>query len=418
MDVKILPRTLRGTVRAPASKSDCHRLLICAALSDGPTRVEIPDVSADIEATASCLKALGATLDYENGVYTVTPVREPASSPLLDCHESGSTLRFLLPVAAAVSKGARFTGSGRLPERPIGELREAMERNGVVFSAPALPLTLTGRLRSGVFELPGNVSSQYVTGLLLALPLVGGGEVRLTSPLESAGYVDMTVSTMEQFGISVRKTSDGFSVPEARYRSPGTVRAEGDYSSAAFFLCAGALTGEVTVTGLNPASVQGDKRILDLLREFGADVRTENGSVAVKRSDLRGITVSLTDVPDLLPVLAATAAFAEGETFFTDGARLRIKESDRLTAAARMLKALGGDVEERPDGLTVRGGSLRNGTVDGMNDHRIVMAAAVAGTAGDGAVITDAEAVRKSYPAFFDDFKALGGAADGVLLWK
>ncbi len=414
MDVEIIPHSLGGTVKAVPSKSDVHRVLICAALSDRRTTVEVHEVSDDILSTARCLEALGAGMEYEEGLLRVTPGDEVPHAPELDCGESGSTLRFLLPVAAAVASEAHFTGRGRLPDRPIGELAAAMKEHGVRFTSPRLPFAISGRLRGGVYEIPGDISSQYITGLLLALPVVGGGEIRLTSPLKSAPYVRMTERTMSRFGVEVEETGDGWRVKGTPYISPGETAAEGDWSNAAFFLTAGALGDAVTVSGLSGTSPQGDRRILEILGNFGAKVSCDGGA-RVSRGSLAGITVDLEDVPDLLPILAVCAAFARGETRFVNGARLRLKESDRLMAVSSMLRSLGGDVTELADGLTVRGGQLRGGAVDGFNDHRIVMAAAIAGAYSSGPVtISGAEAVNKSYPSFFRDFNALGGISRGV----
>ncbi len=416
MNIKVQHHSLAGQTGAVASKSYAHRLLICAALSDRETTLGVPERSADIDATADCLRALGAGVEYSDGKFTVEPVRYKARSPELNCGESGSTLRFLLPVAAAVSENASFTGSGRLPERPIGELIDALQKGGVTFSARRLPFTLGGKLRGGVFTLPGDVSSQYISGLLLALPEVGGGQIRLTSKLQSAGYVKMTVYTMARFGVAVTGRDGAYIVhPEARYTSPGVIDAEGDWSNAAFFLAAGAIGGDVTVTGLEPKSVQGDRKIVEILRRFGADVTVCDGAVTARQSPLQGCDVDIRDIPDLLPILAVTAAFANGESRFTGGERLRMKESDRLRSVSEMITALGGDVTELPDGLVVRGKALRGGTVQSRNDHRIVMSAAVAGAMCSGDVtIIGADAARKSYPAFFEDFRKIGGIADVV----
>lgn len=412
MQVSITPTPLRGLVKAIPSKSDAHRLLILSALADAPTTLALPGSSQDIDATVGCLRALGADLCREGETVTVTPVAVPLKNPLLDCGESGSTLRFLLPVAAALCDGARFIGRGRLPTRPVGGLLAAMEGHGVTFSAEKLPLTLTGRLRSGDFLLPGDVSSQYLTGLLLALPQVeGDSALILTTGLQSASYVELTLAALRRFGARVRTEGRIYKIPGGqRFASPGYLRVEGDWSNAAFFLAAGALGGGVTVTGLSPDSPQGDRAVLELLRRFGAEVSEEGEAVTVCPGTLKGQEIDVEEIPDLLPVLAMVAACAEGETRFFHAARLRLKESDRLSAAASLLRALGGDVTEFPDGLTVRGGSLVGGRTDSFHDHRMAMAAAVAAVRCRGPVtITDAGAVEKSYPRFFEDYQRLGG---------
>lgn len=419
-----------GAVRAIPSKSDVHRLMICAAFADRPTELRLSGTSEDIEATAGCLRALGAEVTATESGLHIVPVdrtKERTETPLLDCGESGSTLRFLLPVAAAVCKRAGFTGHGRLPQRPLGQLEDALCSGGTKLTAPALPLETRGQLAGSYFEIAGDVSSQYVTGLLLAMPLMcREGEVRVTTRLSSAAYVDMTVRAMARFGVTVTKQpADGegvrflVSAPDG-YRSPGSVTAEGDWSNAAFILAAGALTGSAEVTGLSHDSPQGDKAVADILAQMGARVeRNADGIRCTKPENgrLRGCEIDVSGVPDLLPILATAAMTADGETRFTGAARLRFKESDRLAAVCAMIRALGGRAEEQEDGITVAGGAGRidRAEVDGFGDHRIVMSAAVAAAAllkeGGAVTIRGAQAVRKSYPTFFGDFGGLGMSA-------
>ncbi len=413
MDIAITPRPLTGTIRAISSKSDAHRCLIAAALCQAPTVVHIPDLSQDIRATIDCLRALGATVTIQaKGDILVQP-GPAAPAPHLDCGESGSTLRFLLPVAAALAKAPTFSGRGRLPDRPVTELRQAMEAHGCRFSAPKLPFTLSGELSSGEYVLPGNVSSQYITGLLMALPLLEGSSyIRLTSPLESAGYVAMTRRTLERFSIETQAVSDGFFVPGGQaYRSPGRIAAEGDWSNAAFWLTAGAVGAPVTVTGLALDTVQGDAAVCRLLAAFGASVQPGAAGVSVVPAPLSPLEIDAGPIPDLVPILAVAAARASGDTRIYNAGRLRIKESDRLSAVTDLLTRLGGRVTEGPDSLIIQGsGSLSGGTVYSHNDHRIAMAAAIASTfCVHPVTITDAQAVDKSYPQFFNDFQTLGG---------
>lgn len=413
MTATLTPAPLSGTVAAIPSKSDAHRLLICAALADAPTTLALHATSADIDATLRCLAALGAAVEWDGQSVCVQP-GAPAGCPTLDCGESGSTLRFLLPVAAALCKQTRFTGSGRLPSRPLADLTAAMRAHGVAFSAEALPFETSGLLQGGDYALPGHVSSQYITGLLLALPLAAADSVlTLTSPLQSAGYVAMTRSALTRFGVEAQETEAGWRIPgNQTYHPPGALSVAGDWSNAAFFLTAGAIGKPVTVTGLDLEDPQGDRAIVDLLRQLGAAVSISGDAVTVSPAPLRGCEIDVSDVPDLLPVLAVAAACAHGETRFTGAARLRLKESDRLTAVSALLRDLGGSVTELPDGLIVRGGALCGGTVDSFHDHRLVMSAAVAAIrCTDPVTILDAGAVEKSYPAFFQDYTALGGSA-------
>ena len=416
MNATIIPSLPEGEISAIASKSDAHRVLICAALSKTPCELILSTSSEDIEATARCMRALGAKIEKSEKGLRVIPGEIPQAAQL-DCGESGSTLRFLLPVAAALCESAEFCGRGRLPERPIGELMQAMQAGGVEFSAPKLPLVTRGRLQSGVFSLPGNISSQYVTGLLLALPLLeGNSEIVLTTALESAAYVDITLHALERFGIEIEKTGRGYFVRGGQsYKAPSEVKIDGDWSNAAFFLVAGAIGKSITVTGLDMNSPQGDKKICDILRTFGANVEIEGDKVSVSPAKLTAQTVDMTEIPDMLPSLAVLAANAQGESVFTGAARLRIKESDRLKTVCEMINSLGGICRETEDGIIVTGHPLSGGTVSGSGDHRIVMAAAIAAAVCDSAVIiSGAEAVDKSYPTFFKDFARLGGEASVI----
>ena len=413
MNVKIRPGELSGTVAAPPSKSDAHRKLICAALSGQPTNVLLQGNSRDIAATSDCLRALGAQIKMTESCYAVGPIRPTARKKHLHCAESGSTLRFLLPVAAAFGQHCAFTGEGRLPERPISLLVAQMQAHGVRFDRETLPFSIEGRLESGTYALPGDVSSQYVTGLLFALPLLeGDSQIVLQSRLESKGYVDMTLDMLRQFGIRIEETARGYRVfGRQAYTSPGSVAVEGDWSNAAFFLAAGALKGRVRCTGLSQSSLQGDRAIVQLLQNFGANVEQDRGQVCVKSSVLAGQEIDVSDIPDLLPILAVCASVAKGRTSLHNAARLRLKESDRLKSTSRMLRALGAGVQERADALLIEGRQiLRGGTVDAAGDHRIAMAAAIASTLCQrDVVICGAQAVEKSYPDFFWQFTALGG---------
>lgn len=413
MDIKITPSVLSGLVPAIGSKSDIHRLLICAGLCDEPTVISGVTRSDDIDATAECLRRLGVDVQFQGRVCVVTPNKAVSNAPVLDCRESGSTLRFMLPVAAALSDKASFVGSGRLPKRPIGDLVNAMKNGGVEFSNDMLPLDISGKLTAGEYLLPGNVSSQYVSGLLMALSVTEGeSEIILTSDLESTSYVNMTISTLSIFGADVEKTERGYKICGQRsLKSPHRAVADGDWSNAAFFIAAGAFKDEVTVTGLDPFSAQGDKKVCEFLKNFGAAVISVNSQVTVSAEKLHACHIDLTDTPDLLPILAVVAAAANGTSRFTGAKRLKLKESDRLLTVSDMINSLGGEAKVLPDGIIVKGKKhLSGGVVDSHNDHRIVMAAAVASTlCNNPVVIKDAQAVSKSYPDFFEDFKRLGG---------
>jgi len=377
MDIKVYPARLTGTVQAIDSKSAAHRAIFAAALCEEPTRILLHSTSDDIEASL-CVSAA---------------IRAGKSE--IDCAECGATLRFALPVAAALGCDARFVGHGRLPERPIGPLVEALKAHGCVLSSDRLPLEMRGRLTGGVFEVPGNVSSQFISGLLLALPAIGGGEIRLTTSLESGGYVEMTRDVMADFGVNTEKTEKGYRVPsDQKYRSPGEYSVEGDWSNAAFFLAANALGGSVEVTGLREDSAQPDKIVASLVE------------------NLRDLDASA--APDLAPIMAAVYAATPGMWRVRNGARLRAKESDRLTALADCLCEIGADVCVDGDELVIKGKQrLSGGVSDARGDHRLAMALSIAACAAEQpVVIRGANAVNKSYPGFFDDLRLLGGKVD------
>ena len=407
MKITVGPYPIGGRVTPPPSKSHVHRLLIAAALcGEGQeTVIRCPGENADIAATVRCLKALDTDILWQDGGFRVArdfPLHFFQTPKMLDCGESGSTLRFLLPLCAAKPHATDapivLIGSGRLPSRPNGPLLQALRDHGASMDGEYLPLTVTGGLTSGDYQLPGDVSSQYFSGLLFALPLLpGDSTLRFSSPLESRPYVDLTLSVLEQFGIRVTEAENGWRIPGGqRYVSPGTAEAEGDWSAAAFWLGANALGSAVEPEGLNPVSCQGDRAMSALLSRIGGDI-------------------DVTDTPDLMPVLSVVAAAMPGKTTrITGAARLRLKESDRLAAMAKTIRALGGMAEETADGLLIHGVKLKGGTVEGMNDHRVVMSAAIAATACEGPVtILGAEAVNKSYPDFWKDFEALGGFLHG-----
>lgn len=399
MIAKVFPGKLSGAVAAIPSKSHAHRLLLCAAFADAPTEVACPAVSEDILATARCATALGARVERTEGGFRVKPARL-SPFPTLDCGESGSTYRFVLPVACALGAQARFLLAGRLPERPMGALFSALSARGIAVSGEGTPTVETkGKLAGGVFELPGDVSSQFISGLLMAAPLTGTDcEIGLTSPLASKGYVDITLSALRMFGVRADWGANALFVPgNQAYRSPGTARAEGDWSNAAFFLCAGAACGgRVTVDGLDPASPQGDRAVADMIERFGIP--------------LRGIDVDISDTPDLAPALALLGVAAAGTTRLLNAGRLRLKESDRIASIVQTLTALGADIRAEGDAIVVEGKRpLTGGTVDSHNDHRIAMMAACAACLSVNPVsILRAETVNKSYPGFFGDLKKLG----------
>ena len=405
---------LSGNLDIISSKSDIHRCIICAALSDKPTKISFCGLSKDIITTVECVKKLGAGAEFSDGKLVVTPCDKNRimQGLTLDCNESGSTARFILPVAAAICKNVSLTGSGRLPERPMSPLCKSLEEHGVVFSDDKIPMTITENVKSGgAFNVPGNISSQYISGLLLMLPLLeDGGEVRITTPLESAGYVDMTVDTMTKFGIKIEKGDNFYRVEKGQtYTSPSEIKAQGDWSSAAFWLCADALGANVVLAGLDENCPQGDRHVTDILEKFGAKKIVTNDGISFEAGRLKGIEIDASNIPDLVPILSVVACAARGKTRIYGAKRLRLKESDRLETTRDFLTRLGAKVEVTQDGLIIEGmGKLEGGTVYGHNDHRIVMSSAVCSLICKKQVIIEgAQAMEKSYTTFFDDFDKL-----------
>ena len=434
MNVTITPTLLKGVIAPPPSKAQAHRLLLAAALAGGESRVSNVALSQDISATVSGLEALGASFRREGDALLVKGMGANAMSPLrrlalphLDCGESGSTLRFLIPVALAVRAGGVFTGHGRLMERPQGPYFDLFDQKGIFYEQKDGVLTVSGALESGAYALPGNVSSQFFTGLLYALPLREGDSTLVsTTELESAGYLDMTLQAIEQFGVAVRRERNVFSIPGGQTYRPADCAVEADWSQAAFWYAAQGVGNQVEVAGMREDSLQGDRVILNwgrMLRDepCSGDALPIWGRAGTARPpagqpDLPrryAVSIDVSHAPDLVPPAAVWGALTPGcGLYLKNAARLRLKESDRLAAVHEVLSALGAEVEEGEDFLTIRGrASLPGGvTVDSHNDHRIAMMAAVAATRCEGPVtITGAECVAKSYPNFWDDYAALGG---------
>lgn len=406
--------SLNGIVTAPPSKSDVHRAIICAALSKGVCKVAPVALSNDIKATIECVKALGAKANL-NGDTLIVDGRDifKKKEAILDCFESGSTLRFFTPIAAAGGVKTHFTGRGSLLTRPIGLFADILPKANVKCETDGtLPLKISGQLKPGTFEVAGNISSQFITGLLLALPMLDGdSKIVLTTALESEGYINMTTACMAKFGVEVERTDYGWYVRGNQSYQPRDYRTDGDWSQAAFFLAAGAVSGDVTVKGLDINSPQGDKKIAALLKDFGADITVGEDYVRAKKSELKSIDIDARNIPDLVPILAVTASLSEGVCEIYGAERLRIKESDRLKTTAALINSLGGNAVEKPDGLIIKGvKSFKGGTADGANDHRIVMSASVAAlVSGSDVTVTDKESINKSFPDYFEEYKALGG---------
>lgn len=411
--------TLKGEITPPPSKSQAHRLLICAALAVEPCSIVCNGVNDDIMATMRCLNALGARITFSSGVFDVQPI-ELVKGGTLDCGESGSTLRFLMSVAAVLGADATFTGAGKLPQRPMGALTDVLSAHGMAFerhSADELPVTCSGILQGGKFTLPGNISSQYLTGLLFALPLAAvDSEIEVTGGLTSASYIDMTIDALRTAGISVERRNNIFTIKgNQQYRMPERVVVEGDWSSAAFWVVAGIIGKQpVTVCGMNNESLQGDSAIVDHLRSMGAFITVEDDRVAAVPSHLFGTELDCMDTPDLVPILSVAAAVAQGTTTFINVGRLRFKESDRLVAMKSVLASFSITSSVGEDTLTVYGGDpVALTPVESFGDHRIAMSAAILSTvAKEITTISGSGCVAKSYPSFFEDFAVLGGTVE------
>ena len=420
--VKIQPGALAGTVNVPSSKSMGHREIICAALARGESVIDNISMSEDIAATLRCLNALGVRSELTASkfkgrsavrIYGTGTVK--ATGEVCDCGESGSTLRFLLPLGALCGAPVIFSGAGRLGERPLKPYYDIFNEQNVKYTpVQGLPVTVEGNLHSGTFKLPGNVSSQFVSGLLFALPLLDGdSEIIITTPLESQSYIDLTLSALAKYGIKVQNNNyQSFVVHGGQQYQSGNADVEGDWSQAAFWLAAGCLNGNITCAGADDKSLQGDRVVKDILQRMGGSiVQSDSGLLAVK-SNLRATVIDAADCPDIIPVLTVAAAVAEGQTKIINAGRLRIKECDRLHAIAAELNKLGADVIEQEESLVINGRpqGLRGGRVSAWNDHRIAMSMAVASTVcTESVIIEGSESVKKSYPTFWQDFALLSG---------
>lgn len=392
----ITPSKLYGKISVPPSKSISHRALICAALAKGKSEITGILDCADTRATIDILKAFGAKITQTDRVTVVEGIENPSEEAVADCCESGSTLRFLMPVAAALGCRCEFKGKGKLPERPITPYFTELTKKGIIFESEKMPYIIRGQLTSGEYCIAGDISSQFISGLLFALPLLkGDSKIIITSPLQSKPYVDITAAELKKFGITVTETDYGYFVKGGQSYKPYNTVIEADMSQAAFFAVATALGSDIEIEGLNLNSLQGDREILDV----------------IDQSQGSAFDVSAAQIPDLVPILAVLAALSKGISHITDCGRLRIKECDRLAAITAELNKLGARVKEYPDSLEIEGVEhLKGGVCDCHNDHRIPMALAIASTCcTEPVTLVGTECIGKSYPDFFEDFTSLGG---------
>ncbi|GEQ20483.1 MAG: 3-phosphoshikimate 1-carboxyvinyltransferase [Clostridium butyricum] len=427
-DYKVYPKKLKGEVKIPPSKSMAHRAVICAALSDGTCKVSNIDFSDDIIATVEAMKSLGAVIEKKDDYLEVIGIKSPQNKlnnstndeRIIDCNESGSTLRFLVPIAALFEGVNKFVGRGNLGKRPLDTYYEIFDNQGIKYSYKEgiLDLKTEGKLKCGEFKVKGNISSQFITGLLFTLPLLDGdSKITITTELESKGYIDLTLSAMRDFGIEIINNNyEEFIIKGNQNYKSIDYRVEGDYSQAAFFLCADAVLNEVVVNDLNLNSLQGDKEVIDILERMGVNIK-ENGKGIIGTVDkkLKSTIIDGSQCPDIIPVVSLAASLCDGTTEVINAGRLRIKECDRLAAVTSELNKLGAKITEKEDGLIIEGVSKLKGgcTVWSHKDHRIAMTLAIASTiCEEPIIIKDYECVTKSYPEFWNDFISLGGALD------
>lgn len=413
--MKIYPSTLQGKINIPASKSLCHRAIIAAGLANGRSVIDNVSFSDDIIASCNGMKALGADILIEKASATIngTKFLNPVES-IIDCKESGSTLRFLIPIALLTSNEITFTGKGRLGSRPLAPYYSIFNEQNIKYSSnTGLPLTIKGTLKPGEYKLPGNISSQFITGLMFALPLLeGDSKITITTALESKGYLDLTLSLLKKYSINIenRNYSEFYIKGNQGYKACN-YRVEGDFSQAAFWLVGGVLGGEVQCEDINIDSLQGDKVILDIIKNMGGNIAIKKNRITAINSKTRGITIDASNCPDLVPILSVLAAVSSGTTRIINAQRLRIKESDRLKAMTMELSKLGADIAETSDGLIINGKhNLKGGIVNSWNDHRIAMALAIASIkCTEPLILENFDVIKKSYPEFYKDFITLGG---------
>lgn len=411
MKLQVKPSEINGTMTAPPSKSCTHRAIVLASLAKGTSKIEKALRSRDTLATMHAMEAFGASIKEDGETLVIRGGRLKSPINPIDCLNSGTTLRLCCGIASLLDNNITFTGDDSLKGRPMKPLLNAFTEMGVYCTSTSQGIIIRGPNNGRWTHIRGDVSSQFISSLLISSALKPRDtDVVITSPLVSKPYVNITVNMMSQFGVKCAETKDGYRIMGGQSYRSRDYTVPGDYSSAAFALVAGAISGKVTVTGLNPNDVQGDKAIIDFLREFGADIDVCGDAVTVKKSELKGINADIGGCPDLFPILAVLGTQAEGETVLYNAAHLKHKESDRIASVVAFLKNMGANIEERDDGCIIKGKNSLTGCVVNPNgDHRILMAAVVAATVASGkTIITDGGCYDVSYPAFIRDFKSLG----------
>lgn len=417
-DKTVYPVPLKGEITMPPSKSMAHRVVLAAALAKGKSIIHNIAISEDVSATITAVRQMGAQIEEQADCIVIEGIRNAKKDMQIDCGESGTTLRLLIPVLAAM-QGGTLDGRGRLPQRPVDEYLKIFTSQGLLYKrdAAGLPMTVEGGLKSGIFRLSGQISSQYISGLMFALPLLEkDSEIVISDTLESSGYVDMTLQALHMSGIAIEETimHKQYCIKGNQQYKPFAYTVEGDWSQAAFFLLAGIMGTNVVLKGLAQNTNQKDREFLSLLKRMGADIEVDDDIITARKSPLHAVTADVSQIPDSAPALAAAMCIAKGRSLITGGKRLRIKESDRITATVEAFKAIGADIEETQDGMAIEGKpKLRGGVSSSHHDHRIAMALAVVAAACEGSItIKDAQAVNKSYPSFFEDYMKLGGTVE------
>lgn len=414
MNVRIKKGLLDGVVNVPSSKSLTHRAIIAAALANGESVISNVSYSKDIDATIKAMESLGAVIKKDNDTLYISGCYPRCVNNEIDCIESGSTTRFLIPLSILTGNEMTIIGHNKLVDRPLDPYFEIFEQDAISYSHDEhyLPLTIKGKFRGGRYKIRGDVSSQFITGLLFTLPLIENDSIiEITTKLESKSYIDLTIDILAKFGINITFKDNCYYIKGNQSYKPYNYTVEGDFSQAAFFLVADALGSNVKLKNLNPNSLQGDKAILDDLEKFGAQVIYEDNLYSVKASTYKAIDIDVSNTPDLGPILCVLLNSVKGTSRLINAERLRIKECDRITCVKEELNKIGFDINETRDTMIINGTTLVNGgIIDSHNDHRLVMAFSIAATISNSdIVITNAEAINKSYPKFFEDFEKLGG---------
>lgn len=406
------PSLPHGTIGAPTSKSHAQRLIAAALLAKGTTRLYRVALCDDSEAALRIIQAFGARVTHQTDTITIESDGLHSPATVLDCHESGLCARMFSPIAALCDRAVVITGSGSLRDRSMQSLIAALQQCGVsvAHDNSHIPLTVTGPLHPPVGALDASESSQFSTGLLMALPCLKHDSVLSLKNPVSLPYLQLTEEVLKAFGVSISRDNHYcYTIPGNQVYKPVELQVEGDWSGAAFLLAMGALGGKVTVTGLNKCSAQADRKIIDILTDSGAAVEVTNDAITIASGARNAFSCDVTDSPDLFPVLAALAAYCTGVSMITGVQRLRGKESDRAAVIMREFAKLGVAITVEDDTMRIVGGRVRGGEIDSHNDHRIAMAGAVLALRAQGTVtITQSECVNKSYPKFWEDYKALG----------